>query len=146
MSHPGRGATTLRYCQEVSQENVEIVRSGFDALNAGKPDYSRFHPELIYHPRADEPDPSAHVGRDAFERLLDGFLESFRDLSFDVVELIDAGDRVIASTVIHGRGATSGASVDDTYVFVYELRDCVVVEGWEYRTREEALDAVALAG
>ena len=62
----------------MSQANVEIVRSGFEALNAGHPDYSVFHPALIYHPRSDEPDPSAHVGRDAFERLLDGFLESFR--------------------------------------------------------------------
>jgi ketosteroid isomerase-like protein len=128
----------------VSQENVERVRSGFEALNAGQPDYSAFHPALIYHPRADEPDPGAHVGRDAFEQLLDGFLESFRDLRFDVLELIDAGDRVVASTVMHGRGAASGASVEDAYVFVYRLRDGLVVEGWEYRTRQEALAAVGL--
>ena len=128
----------------MSQENVERVRSGFEALNARQPDYSLFHPALIYHPRADEPDPSAHVGRDAFERLLDGFLESFRDLRFDVLEVIDAGNRVIVSTVLHGRGAASAASVDDAYVFVYKLRDGLVVEGWEYRTRQEALKAVGL--
>ena len=129
----------------MSQENVEIVRSAYEAVNAGKPDYSIFDPALIYHPRADEPDPSAHVGRDAFERLLDGFLESFRDLRFDVLELIDVGDRVIASTMIHGRGAASGASVEDAYVNVYRLRDGLVVEGWEYRTEQEALKAVGLA-
>ena len=129
----------------MSQENVDLVRSGFEALNAGQPAYSLFHPALIYHPRADEPDPSAHVGRDAFERLLDGFLESFRDLRFDVLELIDVGDRVIASTMIHGRGAASGASVEDAYVFVYRLRDGLVVEAWEYRTEQEALTAVGLA-
>ena len=130
----------------MSQENVEIVRLGFEALNAGEPDFSIFDPALVYHPRTDEPDPSAHVGRDAFERLLVGFLESFRDLRFDVLELIDAGgDRVIVSTTMHGRGAASGASVDDTYVFVYELRDGLVVEGWEYRTRQEALEAAGLS-
>ena len=129
----------------MSQENVERVRSGFEALNARQPDYSLFHPALIYHPRADEPDPSAHVGRDAFERLLDGFLESFRDLRFDVLEVIDAGNRVIVSTVMHGRGAASAASVDDAYVFVYKLRDGLVVEGWEYRTKQEALEAVGLS-
>jgi ketosteroid isomerase-like protein len=129
----------------VSQENVEIVRSGFEALNAGESPFSIFDPALVYHPRTDEPDPSAHVGRDAFERLLGGFLESFRDMRFDVVELIDVGDRVIVSTIMHGRGAASGADVDDTYVFVYKLRDGLVVEGWEYRTRQEALDAVGLA-
>jgi ketosteroid isomerase-like protein len=123
---------------------VEIVRSGYETLNAGQRDYSIFHPALIYHPRADEPDPSAHVGRDAFERLLDGFLESFSDLRFEVLEMIDAGDRVIASTMIHGRGAVSGASVEDAYVVVYQLRDGLIVEGWEYKTRGEALKAVGL--
>jgi ketosteroid isomerase-like protein len=128
----------------MSQENVEIVRSGYEALNAGQPDYALFHPALIYHPRADEPNPSAHVGRDAFERLLDGFLESFSDLRFDVLELIDIGDRVIASTMMHGRGAASGASVEDAYVVVYRMQDGLVVEGWEYRTEQEALKAVGL--
>ena len=130
----------------MSQENVEVVRLGFGALNAGKPDYSLFDPALVYHPRTDEPDPSAHVGRDAFERLLDGFLESFSDLRFDVLELIDIGDRVIASTMMHGRGAASGASVEDAYVVVYRLRDGLVVEGWEYKTEQEALDAVGMTG
>ena len=30
------------------------------------------------------------------------------------------------------QGSTSGAGVSDTYVFVYMLRDGLVVEGWEY--------------
>src|SRR5438132_11020552 len=123
----------------MSQENVEIIRRAYEALNAGQPVYSIFHPALIYHPRADEPDPSAHVGRDAFERLLDGFLESFSDLRFDVLEVIDAGDQVIASTMIHGRGAASGASVEHAYVVVCRLRDSLGVEGWDYRTEQAAL-------
>jgi ketosteroid isomerase-like protein len=129
----------------MSRENVEIVRRGFEAFNAGQPDYSIYHPALVYHPRADEPDPSPHLGREAFERLALGFLESFRDLRFDVLEVIDAGDRVVVSTMMHGRGAASGASVEDAYVFVYQLRDGLVVEGWEYRTEHEALKAVGLA-
>jgi ketosteroid isomerase-like protein len=128
----------------MSQENVEIVRGGFERLNAGEPDFSIYHPALVYHPRADEPDPSPHIGREAFERLALGFLESFPYLEFDVEELIDARELVIASTVMHGRGAASGASVDDAYVFVYKLRDGLVVEGWEYKTRQEALKAVGL--
>ena len=129
----------------MSKENVEIVRGGFETLNAGEPDFSIYHPALVYHPRADEPDPSPHIGREAFERLALGFLESFPYQEFDVEELIDARDLVIASTVMHGRGAASGASVDDAYVFVYKLRDGLVVEGWEYRTEQEALKAVGLA-
>jgi hypothetical protein len=52
------------------------VRAGFEALNAGEPDFSVYPPALVYHPRADEPDPSQHIGREACERLALGFLES----------------------------------------------------------------------
>jgi ketosteroid isomerase-like protein len=134
----------------MSQENVEIVRAAFEAWNAGELQdvLSRFHPELVYHPRADEPDPSPHVGRDAYERLVYGFVDSFSEVTFEVLEVIDAGDHVIAATVLHavlrGQGSAS-AGVSDTYVFVYKLRDGLVVEGWEYRTKQEALEAGGLA-
>jgi ketosteroid isomerase-like protein len=129
----------------ISNRNVEIVRRMVEAFNAGEADFSIFHPALVYHPRADEPDPSPHIGREAFERLALGFLESFANLEFDVEEMIDADDLVIASTVIRGRGSVSGADVTDAYVFVYKLRDGLIAEGWEYRTRQEALKAVGLA-
>jgi ketosteroid isomerase-like protein len=132
----------------MSQENVEVVRAAFAAWNAGEllDVLSRFHPQIAYHPRADEPDPSPHVGRDAYERLIYGFVDSFSEVTFEVLELIDAGDLVIASTVLHAvlRGQGSGTAVSDTYVFVYKLRDGLVVEGWEYRTKEEALEAAGL--
>ena len=135
----------------MSQENVEIVRASFEAWNAGDMEavFAHLHPELVYHPRADEPDPSPHVGRDAFERLVLGFVESFAEIRFEILELIDAGDRVIVSTVLHamphGQASTSGAGVSDTYVFVYKIRDGLTVEGWEYRTKQEALEAVGLS-
>jgi ketosteroid isomerase-like protein len=134
----------------MSQENAEMVRAAFEAWNAGELQdvLSHFHPELVYHPRADEPDPSPHVGRDAYERLVYGYVDSFSEVTFEVLELIDAGDHVIASTVLHavlrGQGSAS-AGVSDTYVFVYKLRDGLVVEGWEYRTKQEALEAGGLA-
>jgi ketosteroid isomerase-like protein len=135
----------------MSQENVEIVRAAFEAWNARDMEavFAHFHPELVYHPRADEPDPSAHVGRDAYERLAYGFIDSFSEATFEVLELIDAGDHVIASTVVHavlhGQGSASGAGVSDTYVFVYKMRDGLGVEGWEYRTKQEALEALGLS-
>jgi ketosteroid isomerase-like protein len=118
-------------------------RRDFDLLLIG------FHPELVYHPRADEPDPRPHVGRDAYERLTYGFVDSFSEVTVEVLELIDAGDHVITSTVLHavphGQERASGAGVSDTYVFVHKLRDGLVVEGWEYRTKQEALEAVGLS-
>jgi ketosteroid isomerase-like protein len=135
----------------MSQENVEVMNAAFEAWNAGNVEalFAHFHPELVYHPRADEPDPSPHVGRDAYERLVYGFVDSFSEVTIEVLEVIDAGDHVIASTVLHvvlrGQASASDAGVSDTYVFVYKLRDGLVVEGWEYRTKQEALEAVGLS-
>ena len=131
----------------MSQENVELMRAYFDTWNeTGELDLSAFDPELIYHPRADEPDPSPHVGRDAYEQLLRGFIESFADIKFDVLEVRGEGDYVIASTVIRCRVRDSDITVDDAYVFVTKVREGLVVEGWEYQTMKEALEAVGLSG
>jgi ketosteroid isomerase-like protein len=129
----------------VSQQNIEIVRAMAEAWNPSEPDFSNYHPELVYHPRSDEPDSSPHFGRDAFERFLLGQLETLPDMSFEIRELIDAGDHVIASTLVHARGIASGADVSDAYVFVYKLREGLIVEGWEYRTKEEAIEAIGLS-
>jgi ketosteroid isomerase-like protein len=130
----------------MSQENVEIVRAGFEVWNvSGEPDWSVYHPQLVYHPRSDEPDPSSHLGLAEFQRLVRGFMESFAEITVDVLELIDAGDYVIASTLLRVRGSASGVDVKDTYVFVSKFRDGLVVEGWEYRTKQEALEAVGLS-
>jgi ketosteroid isomerase-like protein len=127
------------------------IRQAFAAVNRRDFEFvlTGIHPQIVYHPREDEPDPSPHVGRDAYERLTHGFVDSFSELTFEVLELIDAGDHVIASTVLHavlhGQESASGAGVSDTYVFVYKLRDGLVGEVWEYRTKEEALEALGLS-
>jgi ketosteroid isomerase-like protein len=130
----------------MSQENIEIVRRLAESMN--RRDVSQmlelFDRDVVYHPRADEPDPSPHVGRDAYEQLVAGFLDSFSEIFFEEQELIDAGDHVIAVTELRARGSASGADVSDAYVFVYTLRDGLIVEGWEYRTRQEAVEAVGL--
>ena len=135
----------------MSHENVERIRRLHERTytHADWPDTRESflaiaHPDLIYHPRSDEPDPSPSVGRDAYERLIYGFVEALTEITFDILELIDAGDLVIASTVLHGRGSASGADVNEPYVFVYKLRDGLIVEGWEYRTKQDALGAVGL--
>ena len=128
---------------------VRSVRRGYAAVSRRDFDLLAISldPGIVYHPRADEPDPSPHVGRDAYEQLANGFADSFSEVTYEVLELIDAGDHVIVSTVLHAvpQGSATGAGVSDTYVFVYKVRDGLVVEGWEYRTKQEALEAVGLS-
>lgn len=123
--------------------NGARVSESFEAWNeAGLGAIRMFYAEdLVYHPREDEPDSSLHVGRESFEELIKGFVDAFSKIIFEVHEIIDSGDVVIADTTLNGHGATSGVEVHDRYVFVYRLRDGLIAEGWEYRTLEEALAA-----
>jgi ketosteroid isomerase-like protein len=70
--------------------------------------------------------------------------EVFPDLRADVDEYIDAGEYVIASARFRGHTAGSDADVVVEEVIVNKYRDGRVVEVREYRTREEALEAVAV--
>ena len=91
----------------MSQENVERDKSRPRGLErAGEPGASRSIPPGARLPPPAQTSPiRAHIlaARHMNGSLL-GFLELFSNAEFDVEELIDAGDLVIASTVMRGRG------------------------------------------
>ncbi len=72
-------------------------------------------------------------------------LDTFDDLSFEVHEVVDLGDQVIAVTDLCGQGRESGAVVRGKYVQLFTIRDGRVVEVAEYATEEEALEAAGLS-
>ena len=84
-----------RYCDAMSQQNVEIVRRALDAFGQGDVDgaMSLTHPELVS-TRVD-PDGAVFHGRDGFLRLFADWVENFTEYSFRNDEYIDAGDSVI---------------------------------------------------
>jgi ketosteroid isomerase-like protein len=71
--------------------------------------------------------------------------ETWDDYRLDVEELIDAGDRVLAVVVRHGRGRVSGAEVSDRIFHVWTFRDGAVVALDSLRDRAEALALAGLA-
>ena len=77
----------------------------------------------------------------AFQRRLRETWENYR---LDVEELIDAGDRVLAVVVRHGRGRVSGAEVSDRIFHVWTFRDGMVVAFDSLRDKAEALALVGL--
>jgi ketosteroid isomerase-like protein len=127
----------------MSQENVATLEHGFDAFNSGdlKTFFECFHPNVVYRDRADEPDAREYHGLEEFKGCVQRWLDAFDDLRFQVHEWIDLGDRVIEVTELHGRGNATGATVRGTYVFLWTFRDGLIIDGREYTTREEALEA-----
>ena len=80
----------------------------------------------------------------------DGVLEFFREWvgafsewSYDIGELFEVGDCVVAELTQWGTGKASGARVEQHWWQVWKLRDGKAVRGTNHDTRDEALAAAA---
>src|SRR5918994_2750192 len=103
----------------MSQENVEVVRAGFAAWNAGDMDALRetYDPDAILRPPSDWPEPGPYLGREAvmafFERLRETFdadtLEPTGDFSH-------VADRVVIRWIWHGQGHGPESNMEVTAI------------------------------
>ena len=136
----------------MSQENVELVRRGFDAFNrvGASGDLTAlvqvqrefFDPAIEYIPVVEGMRIRGH------EDLLDywrRWFEPWSEIRWDVEEVIDAGEQVLAVFTIVARGKGSGMEITQRSCVVFEGRDGKVVRAREYLLREEALEAAGLS-
>ena len=130
----------------MSQENVEVVRAGYEAWNAGDMDAFRdlYDPNVIVRPVPDWPEPGPWVGREAVMRQW----EQMRDAwSGDVVEpisnFIDAADRVVVRFIWRGAGQGPEADLELTGVWTVHKGKIVYQEFfWDHA---EALETLGLS-
>ena len=133
----------------MSQENVEIVRLGVEALNAR--DLERhyvefFDPAVEWRTAAEDPDAATHRGLQAYKRYLEQWLDSFDQLHADVEEYIDVGDDCVLTWIRYtGRGRESGVPADWHLAIIFTIRDSKIVRGEEHFDRAQALEAVGLS-
>ena len=134
----------------MSEENIEIVRRGVEAFNRGDVDAFAFYdadfaPDFEYIPSGAVPG-GADVARGpgGYKRFVRWLWDEFDDAHLEIHELIEAGDHVVASYVIEGRGKQSGAAASWHIWQVWTLRDGKVVRGQGFVAREEALEAAGL--
>jgi ketosteroid isomerase-like protein len=135
----------------MSQENVEIVRRGYELYEAG--DFEGV--AELFAEDAEIPDAAglgvagtatgARYGPQGFLRAIEETLEAFEDYRNDIEEFIDAGDAVVVPVRISGTGRTSGARVDVRVAHLWFLRDGKVVQGEVHRSTKEALQAAGLS-
>jgi ketosteroid isomerase-like protein len=135
----------------MSQENVELVRRGFEAFNRGGRD-SRASEEMLATDVVWEVGigvgdfDGVYRGRAGVRRFWRTFLDHFEDLRIDVEQLVDCGERVFCVTHAVGRGRHSGATVAGGTVFpVFTVRDGLVVRYQLFADRDRALEAAGLS-
>jgi ketosteroid isomerase-like protein len=130
----------------VSQENVEIVRRGFVALNDGDVEgvLADMDPGIEWYPTSDFVDIGPFRGHDGIRDLMSLVFAAFDEYCLDPEEFVDAGDAVIAPVHQTGRGKVSGIEADVQYILVFKLNEGKAVRVESYYDRRDALEAVGL--
>jgi ketosteroid isomerase-like protein len=132
----------------MSRENVELVRAAFRSFAEGDIEgVLRSCDESIEITQpAELPGASRHQhGHTGVREAFGIWPEQWDDFRLDVIRVADVGDRVLVTTVQHGRGKASGVEVEMPFAFVFSVRAGKIAE-WRIFTREaEALEAMGLA-
>jgi ketosteroid isomerase-like protein len=130
----------------MSEENVEIVRAVYDAYNRGDFDavFERFHEDIEWSDPPGHPGGGTRHGHEGVRESLSKWVGTWDDYHYELRELIDLGDHVLAGGWQGGRGKGSGVEVSEGVFSLYTLRAGKVVRQRMFRDRGQALEAAGL--
>jgi uncharacterized protein len=130
----------------VSSENVELLRSGYDAFNRGDLDavFKLLDPEIELVTADRVPFAGTYRGHDDVRDLLRDQQEVFGEITMEPYEFFEAGDRVVAFVRQRARGQTSGAEIEIVVGHLWTVRDGRAVHFEGFPEREKALEAAGL--
>ena len=128
----------------MSQENVNFMREAFRAF-AGE-DLSALagllDPDVEWKPLED---PEPQHGLEGVLQSLGAWYEVWDEVHMELEELIDAGSSVMAVVRMRGRHAGSQSEVAERFFQIWSISEGKIVRFREFRTRNEALEAVGLS-
>jgi ketosteroid isomerase-like protein len=134
----------------MSQENVELLRRITETFNRGDvegalalidaPPEFEFMPSGVFVPDL----AGVQRGPEGMRRSAEVFWGEFDNPHFELHELVDAGDQVVAWATLRGRGKQSGAEVSWDVWGVWTVRDGRMVRFQTFTDRKAALEAVGL--
>jgi ketosteroid isomerase-like protein len=134
----------------VSQQNVEIVRQVSDAFASGDSDtlFALVAPEIEWDFSHVDTwlEEKIYRGYDGIGEFFGKWTGEWDDYRFEVEDIIDAGDRVVAIVRDEGRGKSSGIKLERQHAEVWTIRDGKVIRIEPYDHKAEALAAVGLEG
>ncbi len=131
----------------MSQENVELVRRGYEEFVAT----GDFRPELIHPDFVWEmstfrgwPEQQTYRGLDGARKFIADWTEPWDEWELELENLLDAGDKVIAILHQRGRSKSTGVSVEMQFAQVWTIRGGKQVRMETYSNPDEALEAAGL--
>jgi ketosteroid isomerase-like protein len=132
----------------MAHDNVDVVRRSFEALSRGdfEAAFAEHAPDTEWRTASDEPDAQTYRGMEGLRRLVATVAEPWDDRfkgSVVLEDFIARGPWVVVPwrARLHGRGSGLEIEVFETYAVLVRAGKIVRVD--EYRTTEEALDALS---
>jgi ketosteroid isomerase-like protein len=129
----------------MSQENVEIVRRGFEGfLATGEPVWELTHEHVVVadHDLMDAGEYRGHAG---FTRWLADWASAWSEFTSEPAEeILDAGDDVVIVYRLKATGRASGVTVERQDAMVCRVQDGKIVRLDYYNDRSQALKSVGL--
>jgi len=130
----------------MSEENVEIVRSIYEALNRADWD-AAFHNADRDFALTTQVGPAAgtHRGRKEVVAFLEDFRDMFDGLTWEPEEFFDGEDRVVAFVAVCSRPRNSGVDLVVRNGHLWTIHDGAVLSLETFPNRKDALDAAGLS-
>jgi hypothetical protein len=130
----------------MSQENVERMREGIDAMN--RRDIGAvlvgMDPEVRFEHRLADLQ-GTFVGIDGVGSWFADLVETFDVWRIECDDIRDVGDRVLALGTIHATGRESGVETEFPLSVVAQYEDGVLTDFTDYGDHEQALEAAGLS-
>jgi ketosteroid isomerase-like protein len=130
----------------MSEDNIEIVKRGFEALDAGgvdamidllDPDFeATVPPELSV-------EPDTYRGHEGMRRYFAAF-EGLDEVRFEFVDAVTRDDKVVATMRLRARGTDTGIEVEQLAYQLWTIREGKAVRVEAFANKADAIRAAGL--
>jgi ketosteroid isomerase-like protein len=131
----------------MSQENVEIIRQVYEAMNRGdwKAVFAHASPEIEWETDPRHPKAGIYRGQEEFRRFVEDIEDPFEQSVIEPERFFAGGDQVVAFIKIRRTPAGSTAELEIRIGELWTFRDGKLVRGQGFGERMKALKAAGLS-
>src|SRR5437588_6473888 len=128
----------------MSQENVELVQSAFDAYARGDEPalLELVAPDVLITQFPEQVDVRDYHGHEGFRHVMTEWTGSWTDWSIEILSARELRHLVLVTVRQQGRGVASGAPMDGEATFVLTVRESLIARWQMFSSEEQALEAV----
>jgi ketosteroid isomerase-like protein len=128
----------------MSEENVEVVRGLLERFAAGEIVWDALDEDVEIHDH-DILDAGKYRGREGVLRWIEDWSSGLPAADWELQEILDAGETVVAVILLKARGRGSSVEVERQDAIVYRVRRGKVIRFDYYNSRQQGLQAAGLA-